>query len=271
MKTIRDSVGKGGKNRPEDVAAVQEALNLVRVVDGGAAPPFFTVGDFDQRTIDAILNFQRIQLPPAYQDGRIAPGGPTWQRLINLAYPETKKGHFYRSNPPVISQGDAALCWAAALQSWLIVTVRSKGEKKGVWTGAKPKRLFYDGLTWHRKILTLSQMTGMWGDLQNPDKSLTAEGIKVMTLDVGMDGDVFTPSGELTDEYLMGKLKKFGHLYMAYFSAVMYHAVVVYGVSFTDGIAVMDPAVGMGLMHRKLDFFFKPNRISRPMLVGWAV
>lgn len=69
----------------------------------------------------------------------------------------------------------------------------------------------------------------------------------------------------------MGKLKKFGHLYMVYFSVAMYHAVVVYGVSFTDGIAVMDPAVGNGLMHRKLDFFFEANRIGKQMLVGWSI
>lgn len=141
-KTILDSVGKGGRNRPEDVAAVQEALNLVRVVDGGASPPFFNVGDFDEKTIDAILNFQRTQLPLAYQDGRISPNGPTWQRLINLAYPETKKGHFYRPNPPVISQGNAALCWAAALQSWLIVTVWNKGGKRGGLDGCKTTKTF---------------------------------------------------------------------------------------------------------------------------------
>jgi hypothetical protein len=176
--------------------------------------------------------------------------------------------HYYRFNPTVVSQGNAALCWAASLNSWLRAAVSARGAKTGTWTGPDAQANHFDGLPWTRRVLDLADMTNMWGDLANGNQSMTPQGVQAMALDVGMDGELRLPR-DLTYDYLTGKLKGFGHLYLLYFSVAMYHAVVGYGVSTTDGVAVMDPAPGVGLIHRKLDFFQAANRVNRVMLIGW--
>ena len=93
---------------------------------------------------------------------------------------------------------------------------------------------------------------------------------KAIGLDFGIDFDFIDPS-HLSYEYLTGKLTNFGHLYMTYFSAVMRHAVVVYGVSTTDGVAVMDPNPEVKFTHRKLGFFQTMERLKEWVTVGWPV
>jgi len=77
MSTISDSVGQGGANISEDVITVQQLLKTAGVdpgPDDGICGP---------RTIAAILQYQQqFQSDP---DGRIDPGGPTWNRLTNGA------------------------------------------------------------------------------------------------------------------------------------------------------------------------------------------
>jgi peptidoglycan hydrolase-like protein with peptidoglycan-binding domain len=77
---ISASVGKGGRNKPEDVRLVQRLLNDARVreksgerlvVDGIAGP----------KTDAAILQFQGGH--SVARDGRIDPGGPTLKRLVD--------------------------------------------------------------------------------------------------------------------------------------------------------------------------------------------
>ena len=85
-----------------------------------------------------------------------------------------------------------------------------------------------------------------------------------------MEPLVVSPS-KLTYELVMKKCKDRSHLYMAYFSQSMYHAVVVYGVSTTDGIAVMDPWDGGDLVHRKLGFFRDPVRANKDIFLGCAL
>jgi hypothetical protein len=182
----------------------------------------------------------------------------------------TKSFFYTRTTPRVVSQGDASKCWASSLESWLGVVVHDTGEKNGVWTGGDAKRNRVDGLPWKRTKLDLDDMKNLWGDLTNPDQSLTAEGIRVMALDVGMDGDIKLPI-ELTFDYFSHKLGTEGHLYIAYFSMHMYHAIVAYG--FDTGpkeLLVMDPNPDRGLIRRAVDFFKEPNRVNKLMLVGWA-
>jgi hypothetical protein len=182
----------------------------------------------------------------------------------------TKTLLYTRTTPRVVSQGDASKCWASSLESWLDVLVHDTGEKNGVWTGPDAQRNRVDGLPWKRTRLGLDDMKNLWGDLTNPDQSLTAEGIRVMCLDVGMDGDIKMPN-ELTFDYFSDKLRTKGHLYVAYFSVHMYHAIVAYG--FDTGpneLLVMDPNPERGLIRRAVDFFKEPNRVNKLMLVGWA-
>jgi hypothetical protein len=84
MGTITRPVGAGGANKPADVTEIQQLLNKVPAVQGGAAPPFLVFGTCDSATLAAILKFQKKQVP-AFADGRVDPGGPTLARLNVLA------------------------------------------------------------------------------------------------------------------------------------------------------------------------------------------
>lgn len=80
QKNITGSVGSGGFNRKEDVMTVQELLNKAGyslTVDGGCGT----------KTVTAIMDFQRNKLGTTRPDGRIDPGGKTWQALVKGAAP----------------------------------------------------------------------------------------------------------------------------------------------------------------------------------------
>ena len=180
--------------------------------------------------------------------------------------------HFYRFQPPVISQGDQAICWAAALESWLKCVVWTFGAQQGTWSGPAAKAEHMEGANWSREILTTEQILKRFAEDIESNKSLKpgAASLKVVAAQFGMDLDGIT-GNQLTYEYLMSKLKTRGHLYLTYFSNVMRHAVVVYGVSTTDGVAVMDPFPDQGLIHRKLAFFQEPNRLKEIITIGWPL
>ena len=71
---LMGSVGRGGRNQAADVQAVQKLLTGLKLDTGGID------GVCGLRTVHAIVRFQRgfLQAP----DGRIDPGGTTWQRLL---------------------------------------------------------------------------------------------------------------------------------------------------------------------------------------------
>jgi peptidoglycan L-alanyl-D-glutamate endopeptidase CwlK len=73
MATLRDSVGAGAANRPEDVSAVQRLLQsagfALDAIDGVCGA----------QTISAIKQFQSRFL--AQPDGRVDPSGSTWLKL----------------------------------------------------------------------------------------------------------------------------------------------------------------------------------------------
>src|SRR5262249_18378455 len=84
--SISRSVGRNGANLRKDIETVQKLLNLVAVDQGGAAPPFFTLGAFNQQLVSAIERFQRRHFT-WMPDGRIDPDGPTIQKLVKLGGP----------------------------------------------------------------------------------------------------------------------------------------------------------------------------------------
>lgn len=177
--------------------------------------------------------------------------------------------HFYRFNPPFVSQGSEAHCWAAAMESWLACVVGVFGEKGGTWNGISTE---VDGSAWRRRRQTKDKLLNDYKDQEDSDGSLkghSMEPYRTLALDFGMEIDFLDPA-KLTLAYMRTKLEKFGHLYMTYFSNVMRHAVVVYGVSDADGLAVMDPNPDVKYTHRKIEFFKTPERLKEWITVGWA-
>jgi hypothetical protein len=86
MATITASVGKlGGVNRPADVKTIQGMLNQVRRDAGGPYPLLAVDAVCGPCTVNAIQQFQTRQLGWGKADGRVDPGGPTLQRLNELA------------------------------------------------------------------------------------------------------------------------------------------------------------------------------------------
>lgn len=81
MKLITASVGNNGANQYPDVLLVQSLLH-----DKGYNPGPID-GICGKKTVDAILKFQATFL--SNPDGRIDPGGTTWQKLTNNTTPSS--------------------------------------------------------------------------------------------------------------------------------------------------------------------------------------
>jgi hypothetical protein len=82
MTLLTDSVGRLGRNLPPDVKTVQSLLNRNR-----PAPlrPIAEDGRIGSETIGAIEEFQRRVVKFPNPDGRVDPGGRTWQALTSGA------------------------------------------------------------------------------------------------------------------------------------------------------------------------------------------
>jgi hypothetical protein len=87
---IGASVGQGGTNDLADVLVVQHLLNAWLQRIGEKVLP--TDGDCGPRTIAAIQLFQARVLHSPKPDGRIDPGGRTWDALTSLAAPPPLSG-----------------------------------------------------------------------------------------------------------------------------------------------------------------------------------
>ncbi|WP_448663528.1 peptidoglycan-binding domain-containing protein [Sphingomonas sp. CJ20] len=87
---IGASVGKGATNELADVLVVQHLLNTWLGATGQALlPPTGTCGP---QTIAAIQSFQARVLGAPAPDGRIDPGGRTWNALTTAAAPPPRSG-----------------------------------------------------------------------------------------------------------------------------------------------------------------------------------
>jgi len=76
---IAGSVGRDGGNRDPDVRIVQDLLNAHVAALG--LPLLDVDGDAGENTVKAIEAYQRRVLGAASPDGRVDPGGRTWQAL----------------------------------------------------------------------------------------------------------------------------------------------------------------------------------------------
>jgi hypothetical protein len=77
VANISASVGRGGANRPVDVATIQNLLNR------RTGARLRADGVCGQKTIAAILGFQKTFL--STPDGRVDPNGSSWHRLLKAA------------------------------------------------------------------------------------------------------------------------------------------------------------------------------------------
>ena len=74
------SVGKGGKNKPEDTKVVQELLN--DFTKKGGFKRLDVDGLIGPKTIGAIKSFQQNVVGMKRGDGRVDPGGETMAALV---------------------------------------------------------------------------------------------------------------------------------------------------------------------------------------------
>lgn len=82
LAPIAESVGSGGKNAVADVRIIQGALNRVLTPDA-PNPRFQTDGRVTPAMTDALKRLQRLGLGLTNPDGRVDPGGKTYQMLAN--------------------------------------------------------------------------------------------------------------------------------------------------------------------------------------------
>ena len=78
MTQITASVGKGGKNKRNDVVEIQKLINMNIPIPWR---PLVVDGVCGVRMISAIEEFQRRAFGQANSDGRVDPGGPTLRSL----------------------------------------------------------------------------------------------------------------------------------------------------------------------------------------------
>lgn len=81
---LRSSVGQGGKNFPEDVKSIQDALNAIVPADGGAAPPLVPDGVCGTKTKQAITAFQVRHFGWSKADAKVDLFGRTHVKLSEL-------------------------------------------------------------------------------------------------------------------------------------------------------------------------------------------
>ena len=157
MSTITGSVGRGGANRPDDVRLIQDMLNQNAAATGQTVD---TDGRIGPKTIAAIEAFQRAVVGMANPDGRIDPGGKSFQALSqggSAAAPATGDGTLPTPGTPApltdadFQRAAAALnCEVACVQA--VTDVESGGS--GFFASGRPKILFeahyFSRLTQHR-------------------------------------------------------------------------------------------------------------------------
>src|SRR5262249_11551985 len=136
--------------------------------------------------------------------------------------------------------------------------------------GETARRSHIEGSPWRRDVLTQDELLDRFADFLNSDQSLPADGITQVAIEFGMYGRFVRP-GSITLNMFADFLKKEGFMYVIYFSYHMNHAVVPYGYSTTDGLAVMDPNPDEGLIHRQISFFQEGIRAEKPMFIAWPV
>ena len=181
-----------------------------------------------------------------------------------------------RRAPPVVGQGSDTKCWAAAMESWLRVQVAVDGPRRGKFSDPGMTRRFgmpndrheLNGYSWVRKSATVQELLDAYSEILLPGGGLVSgEALEQVAADSGMRWD-YLDILSFNKDRLNPPMSSNGHLYIAYFSYHMYHAIVGYG--FTDnGVLVMNPRDQGSLTEITYEFLREMGRVNRPIFVGW--
>ena len=112
---ISSPVGLGATNHPVDVRTIQESLNGVPQMHGGANPPLKVDGIVGPKTRLAIQTFQRVQFPGWTPDSRVDPGEKTIARLNVLRFSPGNNTSSALSGKQSVDSPTAFAWWGAAL------------------------------------------------------------------------------------------------------------------------------------------------------------
>lgn len=121
VNPIVASVGSSGTNRPEDVRIVQALLNCVPPEQGGPVPLLKVDGLAWTKTTSAIKKFQQQCLHFKWPDGRIDPGGKTFQALSAFDQPAPPPPGPPQPDPKTQAEADKSqsIAWGMAAQAML--------------------------------------------------------------------------------------------------------------------------------------------------------
>lgn len=137
------AVGPGGTNRVEDVATVQELLNLAAAPGIG---PVTVDGAIGPTTIATIKAFQSRVMRLREANGRVMPNDQTWTALLRAADPAIQRLTQLPVCKPALGLSDANFksvattlgCETAAIRA--VAEVEARGD--GFFASGRPKILF---------------------------------------------------------------------------------------------------------------------------------
>lgn len=94
MPSIKESVGRKGRNLPADVKVVQELLNK-NIASLAPLRPLVVNGLADEALYGAIEEFQRKVMAAPAPDGKVDPKGRTLRFLARVVNPNLKGGPYF--------------------------------------------------------------------------------------------------------------------------------------------------------------------------------
>ena len=123
------------------------------------------------------------------------------------------------------------------------------------------KRELIDGYSWTRKSQTIQELLDTYSDIVSPGGGLVSgEALEQVAADNGMSW-MYLDILSFNKDRLRPALSGNGHLYIAYFSYHMYHAIVGYGFS-DEGLLAMNPAGNGNFVEIKYEFLREPGRVN---------
>jgi hypothetical protein len=176
--------------------------------------------------------------------------------------------------PPVVGQGTDTKCWAAAMESWLRAQVAVNGPQQGKFADPRDRRFgmpndrhSLDGYSWARRSATIQELLDTYSEIVTGGGGLVSgEALEQVAGDNGMNWaycDILSFNKDQLRPWI-----SFGHLYIAYFSYHMYHAIVGYGFS-DDGVLAMNPRDSGSFVEITYAFLREPGRVNQKIFVGW--
>jgi len=244
------STGRDSVNQPDDVTALQDALNDLLPNEGGPIDPLAVTGIMDVPTGQAIRRFQKMHF--GWQDGVVDPRQKTLQKLNEMRRtPMSPLDTTLNPTPRLVPQNTEFHCWAAGLESWLELT------------RGRPNRTQEELVEDFKAVEDPAT-----GAMSNPGWSTVAARFRMNGTIFSNEGQFLRPN-EINGEFVSDRLTKQGYLVFIYNlrPGGPSHVNVVYGV-FEDGkktfVRVMDPFMqgNGGIQNRPLEFYTRRSGVG---------